>query len=173
MGMSPAFGAEESEQMIQGVQVKRLTVLPDDRGFLMEMLREDEPIFERFGQVYITGCRRGVAKGWHYRNEQTDHFVCVGGTALVILYDGRDGSPTHGMVQEFILTSPPCQEPAPLLLKIPRLVLHGFTASGCEEARIINIPTLPYHRANPDEYRTPWNSPDVPYRWPAEVVRGG
>ena len=171
--MSPAFGAEGSEHMIRGVQVKRLTVLPDDRGFLMEMLREDEPIFERFGQVYITGCRRGVAKGWHYHKEQTDHFVCVGGSALVVLYDGRDGSPTRGMVQEFILTSPPCQEPAPLLLKIPPLVLHGFTASGCEEARIINIPTQPYLRANPDEYRTPWNSPDVPYRWPAEVVRGG
>jgi len=60
-----------------------------------------------------------------------------------------------------------------MLLKIPRLVVHGFTAHGCEEARIINIPTLPYRREDPDEYRYPWDSPEVPYRWPSEVVRGG
>ncbi len=160
--------------MIQGVEVKSLTVLPDDRGFLMEMLRADEPIFERFGQVYLTGCKRGVAKGWHYHKEQTDHFVCVGGTALVVLYDPRDGSPTRWTVQEFRLHAPPSQAPAPLLLKIPTLVLHGFTARGCEEARIINISTLPYHRDAPDEYHIPWNSPaGCPTAGPADVVRGG
>ncbi len=159
--------------MIRGVQVKPLTVRPDDRGFLMEMLREDDPLFERFGQVYITGCRRGVVKGWHYHKEQTDHFVCVAGTALVVLYDGREGSATRGMVQEFTLTSPPTQDPAPLLLKIPPLVVHGFTAVGGDEARIVNVPTRPYRYADPDEYRYPWDSPEIPYRWPAEVVRGG
>lgn len=159
--------------MIHGVQVKLLTVRPDDRGFLMEMLREDEPLFERFGQVYLTGCRRGVAKGWHYHKEQTDHFVCVGGTALVVLYDGREESPTRGTVQEFVLHSPPSQEPAPLLVKIPPLVVHGFTATQGDEARIINVPTRPYRYASPDEYRVPWNSPEIPYRWPAEVTQGG
>jgi dTDP-4-dehydrorhamnose 3,5-epimerase len=159
--------------MIHGVQVKPLKVLPDDRGFLMEMLRADDPFFERFGQVYITGCRRGVAKAWHYHRKQTDHFVCVGGAALVALYDGREDSPTRGMVQDVILHSPPTQDPVPLLLKIPPLVVHGFTAIDSEEARIINIPTFPYHYADPDEYRYPWNTPEIPYQWPSEVVRGG
>jgi len=161
------------DPMIHGVQVKPLKVLTDDRGFLMEILREDDPIFERFGQVYITGCRRCVAKGWHYHKEQTDHFMCVAGAALVVLYDGREDSPTRGMVQEFTLTSPPMQDPVPVLLKIPPLVVHGFTAVYGDEARIINIPTLPYRYANPDEFRHPWNSPEIPYRWPAEVVQGG
>jgi len=159
--------------MIHGVATKVLKVLLDDRGFLMEMLREDEPIFEQFGQIYITGCRRGVAKGWHYHKEQIDHFICVGGTALVVLYDPREDSPTRGMVQEFILQAPPHQEPAPVLIKIPRMVVHGFTAHECDEARIINVPTLPYRYVNPDEYRYPWNSPEIPYRWPSDVVRGG
>jgi len=159
--------------MIQGVQIKTLNPLIDDRGFLMEMLRSDEPIFEQFGQVYVTCCTRGVAKGWHYHKEQVDHFVCISGKALVVLYDGREDSPTRGQAQEFKLYAPPSSDPAPILLKIPRLVLHGFTAYECDEARIINVPTLPYRRENPDEYRTPWNSPEVPYRWPAEVVRGG
>ncbi len=159
--------------MIQGVIVKPLKVLSDDRGFLMEMLRADEPHFEGFGQVYITGCRRGVVKGWHYHQEQADHFICVSGTALLVLYDGRRESPTYGQAQEFFLHAPPSQDPAPQLVKIPPFVLHGFTATGCEEARLINVPTRPYRYADPDEYRLPWNSPEVPYRWPAEVVRGG
>jgi dTDP-4-dehydrorhamnose 3,5-epimerase len=159
--------------MIHGVQAKPLRVFPDDRGFLMEMLRADEPIFEQFGQAYLTACRRGVAKAWHYHRQQTDHFVCVGGTALVVLYDGRDDSPTRGTVQDFTLHSPPSQDPAPLLLKIPPLVIHGFTAIRGEEARIINIPTLAYRHADPDEHRYPWNSQEIPYRWPPEIVRGG
>jgi len=93
--------------MIRDVRVKPLKVLTDERGFLMEMLRADDPLFEGFGQVYITGCRRGVAKAWHYHKEQTDHFVCVSGVALVVLYDGRPDSPTHGEAQEFFLTAPP------------------------------------------------------------------
>jgi dTDP-4-dehydrorhamnose 3,5-epimerase len=159
--------------MIHGVAVKELKPITDDRGFLMEMLRADEPLFERFGQVYVTGCLRGVAKAWHYHREQSDHFVCVSGAALVVLYDGRPDSPTRGAVQELVLAAPPSSAPAPLLVKIPPLVVHGFTAHGCDEARIVNVPTLPYRPAHPDEYRYPWNSADVPYRWSRDITRGG
>jgi len=159
--------------MIYGVATKTLKPLVDERGFLMEMLRADEPIFERFGQVYVTGCRRGVAKGWHYHKLQADHFVCLSGCALVVLYDGREESPTRGEVQEFVLVAPPSADPAPMLLKIPPRVVHGFTAHDCDEARIVNVPTLPYRYAEPDEFRYPWNSPDIPYRWPADVTQGG
>ncbi|RKZ02276.1 MAG: dTDP-4-dehydrorhamnose 3,5-epimerase, partial [Candidatus Hydrothermota bacterium] len=46
--------------MIQGVAVKKLRVIPDERGFLMEILRDDDEIFEKFGQVYITTVYPGV-----------------------------------------------------------------------------------------------------------------
>lgn len=159
--------------MIQGVQVKPLKLIPDERGFLMEMLRSDEPIFEQFGQVYLTGCEKGAVKAWHYHKEQTDHFVCILGKALVVLYDFRETSPTFRRVEEYILEAPPCRSESPILLKIPPFVVHGFTALEREEARIINIPTLPYRYDDPDEFRFPWNSPEIPYTWPADVKRGG
>jgi dTDP-4-dehydrorhamnose 3,5-epimerase len=159
--------------MIADVVVKPLKLLPDNRGFLMEMLRADEAVFKAFGQVYITGCKAGVAKAWHYHCEQSDHFVCVAGTALLVLYDNRDDSRTRGEVQELILDAPPCRRAEPILVKIPPLVLHGFTALDCEEARIVNVPTLPYRYANPDEFRYPWDSCDIPYTWPTYVTRGG
>jgi dTDP-4-dehydrorhamnose 3,5-epimerase len=90
-----------------------------------------------------------------------------------VLYDNRADSPSCGEVQELILDAPPCRRAEPILVKIPPLVLHGFTALDCEEARIINVPTLPYRYTNPDEFRSPWNSPDIPYTWPADVTRGG
>ncbi len=159
--------------MIQDIEAKKLKLIPDDRGFLMEILRCDDHIFERFGQVYITGCKNGVAKAWHYHNEQSDHFVCVLGKALLVLYDRREYSLTFKEIQEFILEAPPCEDVKPLLIKIPPLVIHGFTALDCEEARILNIPTLPYRYNNPDEYRFPWNSEEIPYKWPSYVRTGG
>ena len=158
--------------MIHGVQIKKLKVIPDDRGFLMEMLRNDDEIFEKFGQAYLTGVKRGVAKGWHYHKKQDDHFVCVFGKALVVLYDARPDSPTKGEVQEFVLTEPAANGEH-LLVKIPKGVYHGFTAVDCDEARIVNIPTERYDYDNPDEHRCAWNSDEVPYAWPKEVTRGG
>jgi dTDP-4-dehydrorhamnose 3,5-epimerase len=93
--------------MIDGVVIKSLKVLPDDRRFLMELLRSDEAVFEAFGQVYITGCKAGVAKGWHYHGEQSHHFACVAGTALLVLCDNRANSPTCGKVEELNLDAPP------------------------------------------------------------------
>jgi dTDP-4-dehydrorhamnose 3,5-epimerase len=159
--------------MIQGVEVKNLKAIFDERGFLMEILRADDPIFERFGQVYVTSCKKGIAKAWHYHKEQSDHFVCLQGKALVVLYDRREGSPTFGEFQEFILEAPPCKEYEPKLVKIPPFIIHGFTALDCDEAKILNVPTLPYRRENPDEYRFSWNSEEIPYKWPAYVINGG
>lgn len=165
--------------LIDGVRIKRLKLIPDDRGFLMEMLRCDDEIFKGFGQVYITGCIKGVAKAWHYHREQTDNFVCVYGTALVVLCDLREGSSTYGKVNEFILHGPSQSGSADktgdeqILLQIPPMVVHGFTAYNCDDARVVNVPTLPYRYENPDEFRYPWNSEKIPYRWPEYVVRGG
>lgn len=146
--------------MIDGVVLKPLRVIPDERGFLMEMLRSDDEIFERFGQAYITACYPGVVKGWHYHRKQTDHFVCVKGMAKVVLFDQREESPSRGRVQEFFIG-----ERNPALLKIPPLVMHGFKAVGNEMAMIINFPTELYNYQEPDEYRVPWDSPDIPYDW--------
>jgi dTDP-4-dehydrorhamnose 3,5-epimerase len=146
--------------MINGVKVKQLKVIPDERGYVMEILRCDDDMYEKFGQTYITSCYPGVIKGWHYHKVQTDHFTCIRGMVKVVLYDDRDGSSTKGEVNEFFMG-----EKNNILLKIPRGVLHGFKAIGNETAIIVNVPTEPYNRENPDEYRVPYDSKDIPYDW--------
>jgi len=147
-------------ELIQGVQTKKLRLIPDDRGFLMEMLRSDWPEFERFGQSYITACYPGVIKAWHYHKKQTDHFVCVSGMAKVVLFDDREGSPTKGLINEFHIGYL-----NPLLIKIPLLTYHGFTAEGTDTALIVNFPTQLYNYQEPDEFRRPFDDPSIPYDW--------
>jgi len=49
--------------MIKGVTVRKLRLIPDERGYLMEMLRSDWEEYDKFGQVYITAVYPGVGEG--------------------------------------------------------------------------------------------------------------
>ena len=40
--------------MIHGIELKPLKIFPDDRGFFMETLRQDDPFFRGFGQSAVT-----------------------------------------------------------------------------------------------------------------------
>ncbi len=151
------------QPLIDGVQVKPLKVIPDERGRLMEILRADDALFERFGQVYVTTAKPEIVKAWHYHKLQADHWVCLFGKARVGLYDMREKSPTHGLTNEFIMTPE-----EPFLLKIPVFVYHGFKGSAPDrESMIMNIPTVPYNYAAPDEYRADPYDPRIPFDWKA------
>ncbi len=146
--------------MIEGVKTKKLKVIPDERGKLMEMLRADDELFEEFGQVYVTTAFPGVIKGWHYHKLQTDNLVPLKGEMKVVLYDSRKDSKTFGEVMEFFVG-----ERNPMLIQVPPYVFHGFKAVGTEEAYLVNVPTKTYNYENPDEYRVPADSKEVPYSW--------
>ncbi len=145
---------------IDGVMIKPLKVIPDERGRLMEMLRSDDEIFMKFGQAYITTAYPGVVKAWHYHKVQVDHWVVIKGMAKVVLYDSREDSSTKGAVNEFFMG-----EKNQILLRIPAGVYHGYKCIGEEEVYIINFPTEVYHYDQPDEYRTPAHDNDFPYDW--------
>lgn len=152
-------------KLIQGVETKNLRLIPDERGFLMEILRSDWPEFLKFGQAYVTGCYPGVIKAWHYHKNQWDNFVCIYGMAKVVLYDPREESPTKGLINEFHVG-----QLNPLLIKIPPLVYHGFAAEGGQITLIANLPTELYNYEYPDEERLPYNDPSIPYSW--EIKHG-
>lgn len=146
--------------MIDGVKVKNLTVLPDERGRLMEILRRDDALFSQFGQVYLTTAYPGVVKGWHYHKKQTDNMAVVKGMMKIVLYDGRKSSSTKGEINEFF-----AGEQNPLLIQIPPLVYHGFKCISPEESLVINITDQPYNRKQPDEFRINPHTNKIPYAW--------
>jgi len=149
--------------VIKDVQIKKLKLIPDDRGRLMEILRSDEEIFQNFGQVYMTTAYPGIVKAWHHHKKQDDCFTCISGTMRLALYDARKDSSTYKEINDFTINLD-----NPILVKIPRFVYHGFKCIGDKEAVVINVPTLAYNRTEPDEYRVDAFSSDIPYDWKKE-----
>ncbi|MDI6791380.1 MAG: dTDP-4-dehydrorhamnose 3,5-epimerase family protein [bacterium] len=146
--------------MIEGAKIKKLKVIPDERGRLMEIIRSDDDLFIRFGQVYLTSIYPGVVKAWHYHKKQTDNLTVISGMAKLVLYDARKDSSTYNQVQEFFMG-----RHNPLLVQIPNMVYHGFKGIGVEETLILNCPTEVYHYDHPDEYRVDPHQNDIPYDW--------
>lgn len=145
---------------IQDIRIKHLKVIQDERGWLMEILRNDDEIFQDFGQVYITTAYPGVVKAWHYHKKQTDNFTCIHGTMKVVLYDNRKDSSTYRTVNEFFIG-----ERSPTLISVPPGIYHGFKAVGIDTAMFLNIPTHVYDYDQPDEFRLPPDDPEVGYDW--------
>jgi dTDP-4-dehydrorhamnose 3,5-epimerase len=146
--------------MIKDTIIKQLKFIPDERGRLMEILKCDEDIFTKFGQVYLTTTYPGVVKAWHFHKKQDDFIVCIKGVLKLVLYDNREDSPTKGEVNQFFIG-----DYNPLLVKVPKMVYHGWKCVNTEEALVINIPTEPYNPENPDEYRVDPHDNDFPYNW--------
>ena len=88
------YGTASKPPAIAGVKTKRLARIPDERGWLMEILRADDvEFFSAFGQVYVSATYPGVVKAWHYHKAQVDTFACVAGMIKLVLVDTRPGSP--------------------------------------------------------------------------------
>jgi len=146
--------------LIEGVKIKQLVRHVDDRGFVMEILRDDDEIFRGFGQVYITTCYPGVVKAWHKHERQYDNWCVIKGNVKAGLYDDREGSPTRGQTMSVILG-----ELNPILLQIPPGVWHGQTPVGSETSILLNIPTRHYDHNEPDEQRRDPFDPAIPFQW--------
>jgi dTDP-4-dehydrorhamnose 3,5-epimerase len=149
-----------SGALIDGVAVRRAKVIPDERGRLGEIMRSDDPWFEKFGQVYFTSTYPGVVKAWHYHKKQTDHFYVIKGTVKISLYDQRKGSSTEGVVNELYLG-----EHCPGLVRIPPGVVHGWMCVSEAEAFIVNVVSEVYDYSEPDEFRIDPHENDIPYQW--------
>ena len=144
--------------MIDGVVVKPLRRIPDERGFIMHMLRSDDPDFEKFGEIYFSTIFPGVVKAWHLHKEMILNYSVISGMVKLVLYDDRDGSPTKGELQELFIGRENYQ-----LVKIPPFVWNGFKGIGTEMAILANCASLAH---DPDEIvRMAPDDPMFPYNW--------
>jgi len=143
---------------IHGVQIHLLRQIPDERGKVMHMLRCDDPWFERFGEIYFSVVYPGVVKGWHLHKRMTLNYAVVSGMIKLVLYDGRDGSPTKGTLQELF-----AGEDHYALITVPPGIWNGFKGMGAKPAIVANCATEPH---DPDEImRMDPSTTEIPYDW--------
>ncbi len=146
--------------MIEGVRIKELKFIKDERGKLMEVLRRDDPFYTEFGQAYVTTARPGIVKAWHYHKVQDDNIALLAGKIRFGLFDAREDSRTRGESMDLVV-----EEEAPVLIHIPKGVYHGFKCVGVAEAMVMNVPTEPYNHESPDEFRVDPFDNDIPFDW--------
>ena len=146
--------------MIQGVHLKKLTVHTDDRGFLMEVLKSDDPCYQAIKQTTYTEAFPGVIKAFHWHRRQWDMWFFTRGMAQVVLYDLRPESPTYRDTNTLILG-----ERAPALLSIPAGVAHGYRVLGNRPVGLFYHTSDVYDPANPDEERIPHDDPTIGFDW--------
>ncbi len=144
--------------MIEGVTVRPLRQILDERGKIMHMIRNDDPDFISFGEIYFSCVYPGVIKGWHIHKRMTLNYAVPFGTIKLVLYDDRVSSKTCGELQEIFLGPDNY-----CLVQIPPLVWNGFKCVGTTPSIVANCSSITH---DPDEIER--KAPDdssIPYTW--------
>ncbi len=145
---------------IHDVVVKSLVTHSDDRGYIREIVRDDDDLLRRFGQTAITKSYPGVIKAFHWHEDQDDVWYVAGGMARVVLYDRRPASPTYGITQVIY-----AGEDNPIALLIPAGLAHGYQVLGNEPVLLFYHVTKSYDPKHPDEQRIPFDDPEIGFDW--------
>lgn len=145
---------------IHDVVIKKLVTHADDRGYLREVLRDDDGLLSRFGQTTITMTYPGVIKAFHWHKNQDDLWYVASGMARVVLYDRRSDSPTHAQTQVVY-----AGEDNPVLIAIPAGVVHGYQVLGTKPVLLLYHTTQSYSLDDPDEERIPFDDPEIGFDW--------
>ena len=124
---------------IEGVIVKPLKKIPDERGCIFHMLRADDELFEKFGEIYFSSVYPGVVKGWHIHKEMTLNYACICGSIKMVIYDDRKDSKTKGNIMEIFLGNENYS-----LVKVPPMVWNGFKGIGEVPSLVANCSTIPH-----------------------------
>jgi dTDP-4-dehydrorhamnose 3,5-epimerase len=146
--------------MIEGVKTKALTTHCDDRGYFREIVRDDDNMLARLGQMSASRTYPGVIKAFHWHRKQDDLWYVGSGNVRVVLHDLRADSPTRG--ETLVLYA---GDDNPLAILIPPGVAHGYQVLGNTPALLVYATSEPYDPAEPDEERLPFDDPTIGFDW--------
>jgi dTDP-4-dehydrorhamnose 3,5-epimerase len=139
--------------LIEGVHLIPLSRFEDERGSFVEIRRESL-LPKRTQQTNVSFSRKGVIRGLHYHERgQDDLFVCLRGTARVVVLDRESGESV----------SVDIGDDNPLAVYIPGHYAHGFEA--LTDLVFVYHVTEEYDPAEPDEHVLAWNDPRVRQLW--------
>lgn len=147
------------QEPIGGVQLIEVRNVIANSGYTTEVLRRDwfgaDVVIDQVFQVTLGP--HGIS-AWHVHLDTTDRLFVNTGQVKIALYDSRPGSPTRGLVNEFRLG-----ERRPGLVVIPAGVWHGVQNLQATESRVLNLVDVAYEYEDPDHWRLPADTAEIPY----------
>ena len=145
--------------MINGVIIKPLSRILDDRGKIMHIIKNTELEFKKFGEVYCSTVFPGIVKGWHLHKLMTLNYTVIKGKIKFVLFDPRKDSDTFGQINEYYLG-----EENYVRITVPPNIWNGFMGIGIEEAFVINLTDIP-HDSNEIVRIDPFEKKLINYDW--------
>jgi dTDP-4-dehydrorhamnose 3,5-epimerase len=143
------------EYALRGVRTIDLNVLPDERGYFAEALREDwKELLEddRITQANVSFSYPSIVRAWHkHVRGQVDYFLVLQGAMKICAYE--EGT---GRMAEVITSGQ-----KPTLVRIPGKYLHGTKTVSNEPSLTAYFVTRLYDYKDPDEIRRPWNDQTI------------
>jgi dTDP-4-dehydrorhamnose 3,5-epimerase len=126
---------------IDGIIARNLAAYRDQRGWLIEIFRQDE-IDAGYAPVmaYISETLPGVVRGPHEHVDQSDLFGFIGpSTFAIYLWDSRKSSPTCGVRTKLLAGAE-----APMTVIVPPGVVHAYKNIGSIPGWVLNCPNRLY-----------------------------
>jgi dTDP-4-dehydrorhamnose 3,5-epimerase len=149
---------ESALRHIDGLILRKPVNHVDHRGNVFEIYNGDTDMWpDPIVWIYSDIVFPGQIKGWARHEVKVDRYTLISGTLTMLLYDGREDSPTHGLAQAVTLSAMGVRQ-----IQIPVGVWHLLFASTPEEVHFVNMPTQPYHHEAPDRILLPWDTDEIP-----------
>lgn len=117
---------------MEGLEIRELSLYRDHRGWLGEIIRDDQSEF-RPVMSYVSMTRPGVVRGPHEHIEQTDYF-CLIGRFRIYVWDNRKTSDTYG-AKKTVETSG-----LPTIAVVPPGMVHAYKNIDTKDGLVINLP---------------------------------
>lgn len=146
---------------LAGVHVREVLHVPRDHGIITEMYRPEwDPTGLPIVHAYQSRLFPGAIGAWSCHARNVDRLFVNQGHLKLVLYDGRQDAATFGQLTELHIG-----DARPAFVVIPTGVWHGLQNLGASDALMINFPSNAYDYSDPDHYRLPWDTDQIPYGW--------
>lgn len=158
---------QKIEQGIDGVVAREVLHVPRDHGVITETFRPEwDPTGLPIVHVYQSRLFPGAIGAWSCHAKSIDRLFVNQGHLKVVLFDGREDSRTFGRVSELFVG-----DARPTFLVIPTGIWHGLQNLGSSDALVLNYPTRAYDYEDPDHWRLPYDTEQIPYTWRERGLR--
>ena len=113
--------------MIDGITFTALDKIESDAGSVLHFIKNDDPGYIGFGEVYFSTVKKGAIKAWKMHKLMTLNLVVPVGEVFFVFVDQRKKSKTNGEINKVRLSSNPYRR-----MTVPPGIWFGFMGLSSE-----------------------------------------